>query len=527
VSSSLHYPYQNFYEILEHNAYSFSKDAIVFEDKITLNNQTLKAQVDQFARFLEYLGVKQGDKVALILANSKEFVIAFFAIGKLGAVCVPINNFLKSEELEFILQNVQASLLITGIKFEKELQNIMQKSSVKKTVWVDKADNLEANNFYFYEALTNQSDFSGHTKQSIQVKLDDLAVIIYTSGTTGTPKGAMLSYRNIFSNMIAGSQAFEVSKKDRFIVYLPMFHSFTLTVMVLLPIFNASAIVIVKSIFPFSNVLKQVLLKRVTVFLGAPTIYNALIKAKIPWYFMWFHNLRVFISGSAPLSKQVLDDFQKKFTRVPLVEGYGLSECSPAVAVNRLDKQKALSVGLPLASYEVKVVDDNAVEVPIGEVGELIVKGDNVMQGYYNLPEETDKTIINGWLQTGDFAKLDEEGYVYIVDRKKDLIISKGINIYPREIEELIYKIESVDACAVVGIKDEETADESVVAFIQLKEEVKEKPSEREIKTFLKPHLANFKMPKHIYFVEELPKNATGKVLKRKLKEEIENFITF
>ncbi len=289
--------------------------------------------------------------------------------------------------------------------------------------------------------------------------------------------------------------------------------------MVLLPMFTCSSIVIVRSVFPFANVLKQTLLKQVTIFLGVPTLYNALLKAKIPWYFMWFNKVRIFISGSAPLSEQSLNEFNAKFKNATLLEGYGLSECSPAVCVNRLDWQKPLSVGLPLPSYEVKIVNDEMVEVKTGMIGEIMVKGDCVMQGYLNHPDATDETIINGWLLTGDLGKKDDDGFIYIVDRKKDLIISKGINIYPREIEEVIYKYEGVDATAVIGLRDEATRDEEVLAFIQPKEGVD--LSEMEIRKYLKLHLANFKLPKHIYFVEELPKNATGKVLKRVLKEKV------
>ena len=349
--------------------------------------------------------------------------------------------------------------------------------------------------------------------------LDNIACIVYTSGTTGKPKGAQLSYRNIFSNAIGGAESFQITDKDRFIVFLPMFHSFTLSIMVLLPMYTCSSIVIVRSVFPFAKVLKQTLLKQVTIFLGVPTLYNALLKAKIPWYFMWFNKVRIFISGSAPLSEQSLNEFNAKFKKAKLLEGYGLSECSPAVCVNRLDRQKPLSVGLPLPSYDVKIVNEERLEVKNGTVGEIMVKGDCVMQGYLKHPDANDERIMNGWLLTGDLGKKDDDGFIYIVDRKKDLIISKGINIYPREIEELIYKFEGVDAVAVIGLKDE-TKDEEVIAFIQPKDGISLK--ENELRAYLKTHLANFKLPKQIYFVEELPKNATGKVLKRVLKEKIE-----
>ncbi|HIE58717.1 MAG TPA: long-chain-fatty-acid--CoA ligase, partial [Hydrogenothermaceae bacterium] len=352
----------------------------------------------------------------------------------------------------------------------------------------------------------------------LQATLEDIAVIIYTSGTTGKPKGVMLSYKNVFSNIVNIAKLVSLSHKDRFIVYLPMFHTFTLTATVLLPLYIGAPIVVIKSIFPFSNILKQVLLKRVTIFMGVPEVYNALSKAKLPWYFMWFNKLRAFVSGGAPLPEVTLKKMREKFPKVPLLEGYGLSEASPVVSFNRLEKQKPLSVGLPLPDYDVKIVNDELIEVPTGEVGEIIVKGDNIMKGYYKNPEATEQTIINGWLLTGDLGYIDEEGFLYIVDRKKDLIISKGINIYPREIEEEIAKHPAVEAVAIVGKKDE-IHGEIPVAFIQLKED--EELTVSELKSFLKDKLANYKIPKHFYFLEELPKNATGKVLKRVLREKL------
>ncbi|MFC2491578.1 MAG: AMP-binding protein, partial [Campylobacter curvus] len=233
-------------------------------------------------------------------------------------------------------------------------------------------------------------------------------------------------------------------------------------------------------------------------------------------------NYTLTIGGAAPLAKQTIDDFKVKFPHARLVEGYGLSECSPVVAANLYDKQKSLSVGPALEGYEVKIVNDEMIEVGTGEIGEIIVKGDCVMQGYFGMPNITDETIINGWLKTGDLGKVDDEGFIYIVDRKKDLIISKGINIYPREIEEVLYKLEEVEAAAVIGIKDEH-ADEEVAAFIQLKDGMD--LDEKQVRDYLKKHLANFKIPKSIYFAEQLPRNATGKVLKRVLKEQVKDKI--
>ncbi len=513
------YKYNNFYEIIEKNSKKFPNKYVLFVGKQKTKNINLKQKIDAFARFLELSGIENGDKVALIVENSEEFIVSFFAITKIGAIAVPINTFLKKDEYEYIVNDCDAKLLISSPKFAPQTSGLLENSKIEKIVWTDKYDKLDEKNYDFMEIAQNQEI---HEQISKAPSLDDLACIVYTSGTTGKPKGAMLSYRNIFSNLIAINQIIKLTHKDRFVVYLPMFHSFTLTATVLLPLYSASSIVIIKSVFPFSNVLKQVLLKRVTIFLGIPTVYNALIKAKIPWYFMWFNKIRVFVSGGAPLNEKVLEDFKIKFPKATMIEGYGLSECSPVVAANRLELQKPLSVGPVLPGYEAKVVDEEMVELPLGEVGELIVKGDCVMKGYYKREDATAETIVNGWLITGDLVRIDEDGYIFIMDRKKDLIISKGINIYPREIEEILYQLEELDAVAVVGEKNKATSDETPVAFIVFKEGYEKSLNENDIKKYLKKHLANFKIPKNIYFVDELPKNATGKVLKRVLKQMIQ-----
>ncbi len=511
------YPYRNFYEVIEENCKKFKGKPILFEEDKKITHEELKHNIDSFAKYLELIGIRKGDHVAILLTNSKEFIISLLSVSKLGGVAVPINTFLKKQEIEYILQNSDSKLLITQTKFSEEISDVLNNTDIEKIIWVDNYPNLDEKNLSFEEGLTIE-DYE-HIKP--QGELDDPFVIIYTSGTTGKPKGVVLSYKNIFSNILNIKKLGMITHKDRFITYLPMFHTFTLTVTVLLPLYTASPMVIIKSILPFSNIIKQTLLKRVTIFIGVPEVFNALSKAKLPWYFMWFHKIRYFISGGAPLSKATLERMRNKFKRSPLLEGYGLSECSPVVAVNRPEKQKDLSVGPPLPDYEVKIVDSELMEVERGEIGEIIVKGDCVMKGYYKNKEATQQVIINGWLLTGDLGYLDEEGYLYVVDRLKDLIISKGINIYPREIEEILNLHPDIEESAVVGKKDENHG-EIPVAFLKLKEGV-ENIDESEIKKYLKEHLANYKIPKNIYVLEDFPRNATGKILKRKLRERLNN----
>ena len=508
------YPYQNFYEMISANAKNNAKKTVVFIDEEKISNLEFLQRVDSFAGFLSHSGMQNDDKIAIITPNSLEFLIAFFAISKIGGIIVPVNNMLKEEEYTYILNDADAKMLITSAKFAKQTQDLQNTSSIIKTVWIDEVPNVGGEHFLFSEAMTLPL-FNEEIK--VDKKLEDLAILIYTSGTTGHPKGAMLSFKNIFSNTYGGKERFDLTHKDRFIVYLPMFHSFTLSISVLLPIFIGGSMIIIPSVLPFSNIIKQTLLKRVTVFLGIPDVYNALVRAKLPWYFVWFNSVRAFVSGGAPLSEDTLTKFNSIFKRAKMLEGYGLSECSPAVAINPVNKQKPLSIGLPLYGYEVKIVDEEMLEVPNGQVGELIVKGDCVMMGYWKRPTATDETIINGWVKTGDLGKIDDDGYIYIVDRKKDLIISKGINIYPREIEEVLYLHPSVKAAAVIGIKDENNG-EIPVAYVELDPE-EATLTESAVKIYLKQHLANFKIPKNVHFLEELPKTATGKVLKRVLKE--------
>ncbi len=515
---ALNYPYKNFYEMIAANAASHPNKKVVFIDDEKVTNKELLHKVDSFARFLDISGLQAGEKVALITPNSLEFLVSVFAVGKLGAVIVPINNMLKQDEYEYILSDCQAQLLITSINFAKETKELGTTTPIKKTIWIDEAPVLDDKNILFGEV-----EYSHPSKESFHVnkELDDLAVIFYTSGTTGNPKGAMLSYRNIFSNLVGGSTLFEIRQKDRFIIYLPMFHAFTFSIMMLLPIYTRSSIVIIRKLLPFSNIIKQALLKRVTIFLGVPDIYNALIRAKLPWYFLWFNSIRVFISGASALNENTLNRYTEVFKRAKMLEGYGLSECSPAVCVNSLNFQKPYSVGKPLPGYEMKIVDEEMVELPFGEVGEIIVHGDCVMQGYLNNQQATDETIINGWLRTGDLGKIDEDGFVYIVDRIKDLIISKGINIYPRQIEEELMHLSYVKLCAVIAKPDVHSG-EIPIAFIVLDDEVdKAEITAAKIKHDLKDTLANFKIPRSFHFVEDLPKTATGKVLKRVLKEQL------
>ena len=509
----LKYRYNNFYEMILSHASERGRKKALFLGKRSVSYAELLEMSDRLAAYLHEEGVREDERVALFMKNSVEFIVSLLAISKIGAVCVPVNNFLKAEELSYILEDSSAVLLMASASLEKVVRDSKASLLCRKTIWEGSSPPCDIHESSFGEILRERTIYP-----PVKRGLDECAVIFYTSGTTGKPKGAMLSYRNILSNAESAMMLFDISPSDRDIVFLPMFHSFTFSIGLILPLYAGASIVIVDSVRPFSNIFKQTLLKRVTVFFGVPDLYNALAKARLPWYFRWFNRVRIFVSGAAALQTKTLKAMREKFPRARILEGYGLSESSPAVCINPLHLQKERSVGPAMPGYEIKIVDENMLEVPVGETGEIIIRGDNVVMGYLERPEATAETIINAWLLTGDMGYMDSDGYLYIVDRKKDLIISKGINIYPREIEELIDAFPGVKASAVVGVENEKNG-ELPVAYIEAEDGQSVDMSE--LKRYLKSSLANYKIPRHMELVEELPKNATGKVLKRVLKERL------
>ena len=491
-------------------AIKFGKHTFLGWGKQKLTYRELNAMVNNAAAGLRALGVEKGDRIGLIGENCPEYIIGYFAIAKLGAISVPINNFLTGSEIKYIVNDCKIKVLCTSKKFLKTIQPVLaQMASVKHIVVMDEADEPEQMSFAKLLAAGAPDNLDAG------VAPEDLAVFIYTSGTTGHPKGAMLTHRNLVSNAQDGAQAFQIVAQDKFLLFLPLFHSFTFTVCVLIPILLGSAIILIGSVKSLDEIKNAILFDRITIFVGVPAVYNVLANKPIPKILKYISAIKFFISGSAPLPAPVIGKIDEKFGS-PLLEGYGLSEASPVVSVNpRFGVRKVGSVGPAIPNVQVKVVDAKSNPVPVGEVGELAVKGANVMQGYYNLPEATKETLVDGWLLTGDIARLDADGYIYIVDRKKEMLLVRGINVYPREIEEALYTHPGIAECAVIGVPDESKG-EAPKAFIVAREGVT--LTEREVREFCKQHLAAYKIPKYIEFRPSLPKNATQKIMKRSLR---------
>ena len=501
---------KNLGELLRASASRYPKHiAIVFgEKKITYAK--LDDLTDHVAIGLMDLGIKKGDKVAIFLDNCPEFVISYYGILKAGAVVVPINYMFKIEEAKYILEDSQARVMITLNRFLPMAEKLRLRVGSLKTI-------ITPGHFF---------SLKKHDQQTLwgqSVDPDDLAVILYTSGTTGFPKGAMLSHYNLISNVVDASHAIQINYRYTFICVLPLFHSFAATVCMNFPLLVGAKIVIMKSVRPFKRVVRMIRKNNVKVFVGIPAMYTILANMKMPKIFhspliKLFNPLKVCVSGAAALPAKTFKNFEKRF-HIPLLEGYGLTEASPVVSLSPLKgKRKADSVGVPLSgNIEVKVIDEHGDILAPNQAGELLVRGPNVMQGYFKKEEETKEVLKDGWLYTGDMAKIDGEGYLYIVGRKKEMINVRGLNVYPREIEEVLYQNLKIKEAAVIGIVDEHKG-EVPKGFVVLKEG--EIATEHEIVHYLRERLAPYKVPKSIEFRESLPKNTLGKILKRILVEE-------
>lgn len=508
---------QNLGDLLNSTAEKFPhRIAIVFgQKKITYKH--LNELTNSIARGFLDLGIKKGERIAIFLDNCPEFVITYFAIQKAACVAVPINYMFKIEEAKFILQDSQAICLVTSrayLEMAEELRLRVDSLKYIITTTKIKPDIPDFNQLKSPDTK-NLNIFSAQP--------DDLAVILYTSGTTGVPKGAMLSHYNLISNAINSSLGIKVNFRDTFICILPLFHSFAATVCMNLPLLIGAKVVIMKSVRPFKRVIRAIRKNRVSIFVGVPSIYNILKEMKLPRIFhspliKLFNPVKICISGAAALPAETFKGFEKKF-HIPLLEGYGLTEAAPVVTLNPLKgKRKAGSIGIPISkNVELKVVNEQGKELGVEQIGELIVKGPNVMLGYYQQEEANRETLKNGWLYTGDMVKIDQEGYCFIVGRKKEMVNVRGLNVYPREIEEILYQNPKIKEAAVIGIPDLHKG-EVPKGFVVLKEEVE--ATEHEIIQYLRERLAPYKIPKYIEFRTTLPKNTTGKILKRLLQDE-------
>jgi long-chain acyl-CoA synthetase len=477
-------------------------DAIAVKlDDLEVSYSMLEEGTARLAAILEEKGVEPGDRVGVMLPNVPYFPIAYYAVLRAGAVVVPMNVLLKGREVSFYLEDSGAKIVIAWGDFAEAAEKGAGEAGTE-CILVKPGE---------FEQMLAESE-ADH--DLVDRDGSDTAVILYTSGTTGKPKGAELTHDNLFRNCsVAASTLGQITEDDRLLGALPLFHSFGQTCTLNAGIANRAMISMIPRFDP-DKALEIIQRDKITLFQGVPTMYNAMLAAKSADS-ADTATLRLCMSGGSAMPEEVMRKFEEKFG-CNVLEGYGLSETSPVASFNHPEKErKPGSIGTPIEGVEMKVVDDDGNEVEQGEVGEIVIKGHNVMKGYWNRVDASKEAIKDGWFASGDIAKVDEDGYFFIVDRKKDLIIRGGYNVYPREIEEVLYEHPAIQEAAVIGVPHDELGEE-VGAAIVLKDG--EDVNADAVKAYVKDEVAAYKYPRQVWFLDELPKGPTGKILKREIE---------
>ena len=468
-------------------------------DGTKVSFEALEREADRVAGALAASGIAPGDRVALGMHNCPHFLYAYFGILRAGAVVVPLNIMLTAAEVTAVLRDAGARAAVTAGPFGEVVREAASQVDLVEAVY----------------AAETWDELGDREAPSVSVGGDDLAVLAYTSGTTGEPKGVMLSHDNLLANLrqqMAIPEA-HVTEDDVLFLALPLFHIFGLNVTLGLLVMNGATGVLMERFEPVPA-LRAIVEHKVTILFGAPTMYGAWIS--VPGADQYdLSKVRLAVSGAAPLGTDVLRTFYDLFG-VRVYEGYGLTETSPTLWSNRMaDKPRPGSVGKPLPEVEFRLIDETGDDVELGDPGEVIVKGPNVFKGYWNRPDDTEKAFIDGWFRTGDVGVLDEEGYLYLVDRKRDLIIVSGFNVFPSEVENALLLNPKVAEAAVVGIPHAYTG-EAVKAYVVL--EPGAEATEAELVADVQRRLARFKCPSSIEIAADLPHLLTGKVLRRALR---------
>lgn len=482
------------FELHKRNAPHTQRIALRFHDqKITYAD--LEHNVEQFARFFIKIGLQPGDRVAMALPNCPEFIYSYLGITRAGGIIVPLNLLQAPRELAFMLQDSGSRFLILNPAIIQHLGQLPLPALTIVTLDDKCRQEIAAAP---QVSLPEVNDFSACT-------------FLYTSGTTGQPKAVTLTHTNLIANVKGMAEVSGFSSEDHFLAVLPMFHSFGWATCVLFPLYLGCTITIMDS-FKLKEMLQVLADNEITIFCGVPSMFSLMLKSRQQ---IVFPKLKFAFSGGDSISEENLLGFEKRF-HTPIIEGYGLSEASPIVCLNPIHgTHKISSVGIPLPGVEAKVVNEEDQEIPRGEIGELIARGPNIMQGYFKRPEETLSALQNGWLHTGDLAYQDRDGFFFIVGRKKELIITSGFNVYPKEVELAIEEHPTVAEAAVIGAPHH-LKGQVIKAFI-IPEEGHE-PDKQELFYFLKTRLAGYKLPETFVFTSELPHGASGKILKRLLE---------
>ncbi len=539
VSPSYDYPKHNAAKFLLDSARDYpDKEALDFLGKSYTYKELLK-QCGKMANALKSLPISKGDRVAIMLPNCPQAVIAYYGGLMAGAVIVQTNPLYTERELSIQLVDSGATTLVTLDLLMPKASKAIEKTDIHNVIVTSLSDGLPfpKNKLYPLKRRKEYPDLKVNykakgvirwssflhrgpaTPSCEEVDADkDLAMVQYTGGTTGQPKGVMLTHANLVANtMQVAAWCYRMEQgKERYLAALPLFHVFGLTVLLNQAIYKAGSLLLVPRFDP-KMVLETIRRRKPTVFPGAPTMYIALLNHPLALEGD-LGSVRVCVSGAAPLPRDVQEKFEK-LSGGRLIEGYGLTEASPVAHCNPIwGFRKSGTIGVPLPDTDVRIVGEDSLEpLPIGEIGELAIHGPQVMAGYWNRPEESAAVLREGWLRTGDLGTMDEDGFFTIMDRKKDIILAGGYNVYPREVEEVLFEHPAVKEASVLGVPDEYRG-ETVKAFVVLKEGWY--VSEMQLNRWCRDRLAAYKVPKQYEFRESLPLSMIGKVLKRKLKED-------
>ncbi len=454
------------------------------------------------------LGVKKGDRVCILMENSPEYYFAYLGIIRLGAIAGPVNCWWQTKEIEYLFRDSGAVAVIFDFAYRTHVETIRGRAPALKHLIERGGDGA----FISFEEMTGKDT----SPPTVEIAMDDVSTIVYTSGTTGNPKGVLLTHGNILTNSFQAGLLANIREDDVVMCFLPLFHVNGLVITGTAPMCAGAQIVLRKG-FSAGEFWECVSKYRVTIFSGVPTVYQILLNTPASEN-ADVSSLRYGVCGAAPMPVETIRKFEETFNMI-IIEGYGLTEATAGATANPINGVRKIgSIGIPFAESEVRLFDDDDREVPGGEVGEIVIRGGNVMKGYFNKPEETEKTLRGGWLHTGDMAYADEDGYFFIVDRKKEMIIRGGENIYPKELEEIMYGHPKVQEVAVVGVKDEIYGEEVMACLVPRQGETIDS---EEFRSWCRENMASYKVPKYVSIRQHLPKNILGKILKKELKSQL------
>ncbi len=493
----------NLSSIIQKGARIYPQKTAIVHNETELTYSELDTRINNITFFLKETGVLPGDRIALLMPNSIEWIILYYAIIRIGAVVLCLSSSYKKNEIKKLVEESKPSIFISCKELFAQIPDLDDLPSIEEIIILEESPYMSA----LKETELIHSDIPYK-----ECDPDSTCKILFTGGTTGAPKGAMLTHSNVLYSAQNVCFHEKISSEDVSICFMPLNHVFA-GIHIMNATFYGGATLILHKKFEFDTVINSIRTHNVTRFYAVPTVYIRILNNLESKQHL--SSLTYCFSAATSMAPEIVKRWQKTFN-LKIYEAYGMTETSALVSYNHIQKHKIGSVGTAAGLVEVKIIDETGKQLPPGKIGEIVIRGPNVTKGYFNRPEEDNNTFINGWLRSGDLGKLDEEGYLFIVDRLKEMIITGGLNVYPREVEDVLYTHPFIDECAVFGTPHPEYG-EAVTACIVAKNN--QQISEDDVVRFCKEHLAAYKAPKRVKFTDYLPKSPAGKILKREIRE--------